>query len=113
MGVGQLQRIRRDDGGDGLVLFQGHDRHALTVAGGLGGDLRRADQQHPARTGADGKLRLLREEEHRRQRLLVAVGFQQFAAVLFGGVGAERDLRALAAGKEEEHLPAVVGGDDH
>ena len=44
MGVGQFQRIRRDDGGDGLVLFQGHDRHTLTIAGGLCSDLRRADQ---------------------------------------------------------------------
>ena len=113
MGVRQFQPVRRDDGGDGLVLFQGHDGHTLTVAGGLCGDLRCADQKHPSRAGADGQLRLLGQEEHGRQRLFVAVGFQQLAAVLLGGVGAERNFCALAAGKEEEHIAAVVGGNDH
>ena len=98
VGICQFKRIRRDDGDDGLVLFQGHDGHTLAVAGGLCGDLRRADQKHPSRAGADGQLRLLGQEEHGRQRLFVAVGFQQLAAVLLGGVGAERNFCALAAG---------------
>ena len=113
MGVRQLQRVRRHHRSDGLVLFQSNHCHALTVAGGLGRDLRRANQQHPAGAGADGKLGLLRQEEELCQRFLVAVGLQQLAAVLLGGVGAERNFRALAAGKEEQHIAAVVAGDHH
>ena len=44
MGVGKLQRFRRDDRCNGLVLFQGHNCNTLAVAGGLGSDLRRVDQ---------------------------------------------------------------------
>ena len=113
MGVGQLQAIRRHHRGNGLVLFQGDHRHALTVAGGLGGNLRRAHQQHPAGAGADGKLGLLRQVEQLCQRLLIAVRLQQLAAVLLGGVGTEGDLCALAAGKEEQHKAAVIAGNDH
>ena len=54
VGVGKLQRFRRDDRCNGLVLFQGHNSNTLAVAGGLGSDLRRVDQQHPASAGADG-----------------------------------------------------------
>ena len=113
MGVRQLQGICRHHRGDGLILFQGDHRHALTVAGGLGGDLRRAHQQHPTGTGADGKLGLLRQVEHHGKRFLIAVRLQQLAAVLLGGVGAEGDLGALAAGKEEQHKTAVIAGNDH
>ena len=113
MGVGQVQAGRRADRGDGLVLFQGDHRHALAVPGGLFGDLGRAHQQQPAGAGADGQLLLLRQEEQSRQRLLVAVGPQQLAAVLLGGVGGQGHLGAFAAGKEEQHPAAVVGGQDH
>ena len=52
VGVGKLQCFRRDDRCNGLVLFQGHNSNTLAVAGGLGSDLRRVDQQHPACAGA-------------------------------------------------------------
>ena len=113
VGVGQLQGISRHHRGNGLVLFQGDHRHALTVAGGLGGDLRRAHQQHPTGTGADGKLGLLRLVKHHGKRFLIAVRLQQLAAVLLGGVGTEGDLCALTAGKEEQHKAAVIAGNDH
>ena len=113
MGICQLQGICRHHRDDGLVLFQGDHCHALTVAGGLGGDLRRTHQQHPAGTGADGKLGLLRLVKHHGKRFLIAVRLQQFATVLLGGVGAEGDLRTFAAGKEEQHKAAVIAGNDH
>ena len=38
-------------------------------------------QQHPAGTGADGKLGLLRLVKHHGKRFLIAVRLQQFATV--------------------------------
>ena len=75
--------------------------------------MRRAHQQHPAGAGADGKFGLLRQVEHQGKRFLIAVSLQQLAAVLLGGVGAEGDLCALTAGKEEQHKTAVIAGNDH
>ena len=50
---------------------------------------------------------------HEGQLGLVAVGFQQLAAVLLCLVAGQRHLGALAVVVEEEHPALVVGGHDH
>ena len=50
---------------------------------------------------------------HEGQLGLVAVGFQQLAAVLLCLVAGQRHLGALAVVVEEEHPALVIGGHDH
>ena len=50
---------------------------------------------------------------HEGQLGLVAVGFQQLAAVLLCLVAGKRHLGALAVVVEEEHPALVIGGHDH
>ena len=106
-GVVQLKALGQRDAGDFGILFQRH--HADT--GGVAGRLFRyecaADEQQTVVGGEN------RQVAHEGQLGLVAVGFQQLAAVLLCLIAGQRHLGALAVVVEEEHPALVIGGHDH
>ena len=98
---------------ENLVLPQGHHRHALGVAGGLHGQLRRGEDQSPPVGAVEHQLPLaVLEEEHGLHRALVGVGAGELAAVGLGGVAGEIHSGGFAVFKEEEQASAVVAGEN-
>ncbi len=81
------------------------------------GNQRTADQDQAWATGAaageDGQLGFFLNVQHCGKFFLIAIGFQQLAAVLLGHIAGQRDLCTLAILVEEQHVTTVIDCDRH
>ncbi|CAN4006750.1 DNA polymerase III subunit delta, partial [Dysosmobacter welbionis] len=100
-----LQRLHRLQ----LVLWlQGHHRHPLGGAGGLGSQQSGVENQRPGLRGVHRQLAVCIQPADTGQGRLVGVGPRQLAAVGGGLVGGQVHPGRLAVCKEEQQGPGVV-----